>query len=112
MKNKNIDEYINIELKKFKFNTTSLGYKYLKRAIKIGIEDEILIEDLNNRLYEKMQNEFMINKRRIKWNIEKSLDNMYLNTNMKYLMRYFYIEENEKVTPKLFITTIVENYFR
>ena len=54
----------------------------------------------------------MINKKRIKWNIEKSLDNMYLNTNMKYLMSYFYIEENEKVTPKLFITTIVENYFR
>ena len=28
------------------------------------------------------------------------------------IIHFNYIEENEKVTPKLFITTIVENYFR
>ena len=112
MKNKNIDEYINIELNKFKFNKTSLGYKYLKKAIEIGIKDEMLIENLNNGLYEKMQNEFKIDKKRIKWNIEKSLDSMYINTNMKQIMSYFYISECEKITPKLFITALVENYFR
>lgn len=112
MKSKDIDKYIEKELERFKFNRTSLGYKYLKKAIKIGIKNESLIENLNKYLYESMQNEFLINKKKIKWNIEKSLDNMSLNTNMKELMSYFYIEENEKITPKLFITTIVENYYR
>ena len=57
MKKKDINDYIDTELSKFKFNRTSLGYKYLKMAIKDGIQDELLIEDLNNRLYEKMQKE-------------------------------------------------------
>lgn len=112
MNKKNIDNYIYTELNKFKFNKTSLGYKYLKVAIGYGIEDEFLIEDLNNRLYQKMQEKLNIKKKRIKWNIEKSIETMYINTNMEYVNHYFYIEENEKITPKLFITTIVENYFR
>lgn len=57
MNKKDINKYIDTELNKFKFNRTSLGYKYLKIAIKDGIQDELLIEDLNNRLYEKMQKE-------------------------------------------------------
>lgn len=110
MNKKNINDYINTELNKFKFNRTSLGYKYLKIAISNGIQDELLIEDLNNRLYKKMENELKVEKKKIKWNIEKSIEFMYINTNMEYIMNYFYIEEKEKVTPKMFITTIVENY--
>ncbi len=112
MKKKDINDYIDTELSKFKFNRTSLGYKYLKMAIKDGIQDELLIEDLNNRLYEKMQKELNVNKKRIKWNMEKNLDSMYINTDMKQIMSYFYVSECEKITPKLFITTLVENYFR
>lgn len=112
MNKKNIDDYINTELNKFKFNRTSLGYKYLKKAIKKGIQNELLIEDLTNGLYKQMEKELGINKRRIKWNIEKSIDTMFINTNMDFIIHYFYIEYNEKVTPKLFITTVVENYFK
>ena len=43
MNKKNINDYINTELNKFKFNRTSLGYKYLKIAISNGIQDELLI---------------------------------------------------------------------
>ena len=71
-----------------------------------------MIEDLNNRLYKKMENELKVEKKKIKWNIEKSIEFMYINTNMEYIMNYFYIEEKEKVTPKMFITTIVENYLK
>ncbi len=112
MNKKDINKYIDTELNKFKFNRTSLGYKYLKIAIKDGIQDELLIEDLNNRLYEKMQKELNVNKKRIKWNIEKSIETMFLNTNLYCVMSYFYLEKDEKVTSKLFITTIVENYYR
>ena len=112
MSKKNIDNYIDTELNKFKFNKTSFGYRYLKIAIKYGIQDDLLIENLINRLYEKIEKELMIDKKRIKWNIEKSIETMFINTDIKYVTNYFYIEEYEKVTPKLFITTIVENYFR
>ena len=112
MNKKNINDYINTELNKFKFNRTRLGYKYLKIAISNGIKYELLIEDLNNRLYKKMENELKVEKKKIKWNIEKSIEFMYINTNMEYIMNYFYIEEKEKVTPKMFITTIVENYLK
>ena len=112
MNRKDINNYIDTELNKFKFNKTSLGYKYLKIAIKHGIQDELLIEDLNNKLYKKMEDELMINKRRIKWNIEKSIETMFINTDINYVTHYFYIEDYERVTPKLFITTVVENYFR
>ena len=112
MSKKNIDNYIDTELNKFKFNKTSLGYRYLKIAIKYGIQDDLLIENLINRLYEKIEKELIIDKKRIKWNIEKSIETMFINTDIKYVTNYFYIEEYEKVTPKLFITTIVENYFR
>lgn len=112
MNENDINNYIDAELNKFKFNKTSLGYKYLKIAIKYGIQDELLIENLNNRLYNKIEKELMIDKKKIKWNIEKSIETMFINTDIKYITHYFYIEEKERVTPKMFITTIVENYFK
>lgn len=111
IKKNNINEYIISELKKFKFNTTSLGFKHIKYAIKIGIENEDLLKNFNNGLYLKMQNDLNIDKKKIKWNIEKSIDYMYLNTNANFLTNYFTLDTYQKVTPKLFILTIVENFF-
>ena len=111
IENNNINKYIISELKKFKFNTTSLGFKYIKYAIRIGIENEELLKNFNNGLYLKMQDELNINKKRIKWNIEKSIDYMYLNTNINFLANYFSLEFNQKITSKLFISTIVENFY-
>lgn len=76
-----------------------------------GIENEELLKNFNNGLYLKMQDELNINKKRIKWNIEKSIDYMYLNTNTNFLANYFSLEFNQKITPKLFISTIVENFY-
>ena len=76
MNKKNINDYINTELNKFKFNRTSLGYKYLKIAISNGIQDELLIEDLNNRLYKKMENELKVEKKKINGKTENLLTNV------------------------------------
>lgn len=107
----NIEKYINSELKKFKFNTTSIGFKYIKYAIKKGIENEDLLQNFTNKLYKEMEQELNISKTRIKWNIEKSIDYMYLNTNANFLNDYFSLEINQKITPKLFIQTVVDNFF-
>lgn len=63
IENNNINKYIISELKKFKFNTTCLGFKYIKYAIRIGIENEELLKNFNNGLYLKMQNELNIDKK-------------------------------------------------
>lgn len=110
IENNNINKYITSELKKFKFNTTSLGFKYIKYAIKKGIENEKLLENFNNGLYLEMQYELNIDKKKIKWNIEKSINYMYLNTNTNFLANYFSLEFNQKITPKLFILTVIENF--
>ena len=112
IENYKIDKYISSELRKFNFNTTSLGFKYIKYAIKIGIENENLLENFNNRLYIKMQNKLNINKKKIKWDIEKSINYMYLNTDANFLINYFSLNIEQKVTPKLFIITMVDNFFR
>lgn len=110
MKKNNIDKYITSELSKFKFNRTSLGYKYIKYAIKKGIENEEILQNFTNKLYSSMEQELNISKARIKWNIEKCIDFMYLNTNANFLIDYFSLEIDQKVTPKIFISTIVENF--
>ncbi len=111
IENNNINKYIISELKKFKFNTTSLGFKYIKYAIKIGIENEELLRNFNNGLYLKLQNVLNVDKKKIKWNIEKSIDYMYLNTNTNLLTDYFFLDTYKKITPKIFISTIVESFF-
>lgn len=73
MNKEDINNYINTEFNNFKFNRTSLGYKYLKIAIKNGIQDELLIEDLNNRLYKKMEDELKINKKKSNGILKKAL---------------------------------------
>ena len=93
----------------------------MRKSGKIRLNSDnkyVLIDHLNRNkqnyfvTYKKMENELKVEKKKIKWNIEKSIEFMYINTNMEYIMNYFYIEEKEKVTPKMFITTIVENYLK
>ena len=106
-----INIYITSELNKFNFNKTSLGYKYIKYAIKKEIYNEEVLENFTQKLYKEMENELNVAKSKIKWNIEKSIDFMYLTSNANILIDYFSLEINQKITPKLFIITMVENFF-
>ena len=51
-----------------------------------------------------------LEKRRVKWNIERAINQMYINTDMKLLMKYSSLDDNEKITPKLFFMTIIDKY--
>ena len=45
----------------------------------------------------------------VKWSIEKAMKSVIRYTNSKIMNSYFYVVSGEKITPKMFITTIVEN---
>lgn len=51
------------------------------------------------------------NSKIIKWSIDKLIDRMYLNTDMKKIHDYFNFKFDEKPSTKFFIYTISEKYF-
>lgn len=97
------------ELSLFNFNTSTIGYIYLVECIKLALKDSELLSDIKNNLYLKVsKNHKNSNILKVKWSIEKSIDALYENTNINILDNYFYIEMQQKLTPKLFITTVVD----
>lgn len=109
MKNNEL-EYVEKELEKFQFNRSTIGYKCVKKGLCIAIKQPGLLYNLNNDLYQRIAEELCLNKLRVKWNIERSINQMYINTNMELLMKYFSLNEDEKVTPKLFFMIIIDRY--
>ena len=104
------EQLVKQELRKFEMNTTTIGYGYIVEAIVYSLKDESLLKDMKNALYKtisKKHNDVSIIN--IKWTIEKNIKSTMRYTSFSVLKSYFHIEAKEKVTPKFFITTVVEN---
>ncbi len=102
-------EYVKEELRKFEMNITTIGYSYVVDAITFCLEDEVLLKDMKNGLYKKISaknNNVKISN--IKWIIEKSTRSMQRFTDSDVARVYFRVESGERITPKLFIGTVVE----
>lgn len=104
------EELIKEELNKFEVNTATLGYKYIVDAIELSLANENLLRDMKQRLYQSISkrhnNVSIIN---IKWTMEKSIRTIVWNTSFNIIKSYFYVESGERVTPKIFISCIVDN---
>ena len=109
IENNNIKKYIEETLNKFNFNKNSSAYKYLKDAIYLIIYEGINNFELEKDIYKKVAK---INNKKnemvIKWSIEKLMSNMYINTKYDKVKKYF--NYDTKLTTKLFIREIVENF--
>lgn len=102
--------FIKKELSNFNFNVYSKGYKYLTEAILLSIQHPNLLQNLQNSLYQEIaKNDTKITASQVKWNIEKSIKYMLLETDEKVLMKYFGKNDN-RFTAKLFIYQIATNY--
>lgn len=105
----NYEKLIKQELRKFEINVITVGYTYIIDAIAMSLSDESLLRDMKNTLYKcisiKHNNASTAN---IKWTIEKSIKSIARYTDSRVLNSYFYLETSEKLTPKLFISTVVE----
>ena len=107
---KRYDVLIRKELLKFEINSTTKGYDYIVDAIQLVLYDETLIKNLKTNLYEKIASKYEgVTASNIKWTLEKSVKSVIRYTSTKVLREYFYIEAREKLAPKLFISTIVDN---
>lgn len=103
------EKFVKEELRKFEINTTTMGYSYIVDAITFCLEDEILLKDMKNGLYKKMSaknNGVSISN--IKWTMEKSVKSIQRYTATSIIRPYFRVESGEKITPKLFIATVIE----
>ena len=104
------EQIVKEELRKFEINVTTIGYAYIVDAICACLEDETLLKDMQNSLYKSVSiKNNNINTNNIKWSIEKCIKSTKRYTSTSVTKSYFRIEAREKLTPKLFITTIVEN---
>ena len=96
------------ELSLFNFNKSAMGYIYLIECIKLAVSNGELLKDIKNNLYYEVSKQYSNNNvLKIKWSIEKCIDGLYKNTNINILNNYFYIRVHQKLTPKIFITTVV-----
>lgn len=98
------------ELSKFEINITTLGYDYIVEGIILALENQTLLKDLQNGLYETLakKNNQPCNYN-IKWAVEKCIKATIKYTNSNITKPYFHVETTEKITPKLFISMIVYN---
>lgn len=107
---KHYEKIVKEELRKFEMNVTTVGYAYIVDAIALSLEDETLLKDMKNTLYKSISiKNNNVNTANIKWAIEKCVKSTKRYTSSNIIKTYFHAEAREKITPKLFITTIVEN---
>lgn len=104
------EKIIKEELHKFEINITTLGYGYIVDGIAFALENETLLKDMKNGLYKSISiKNGNITPTNIKWAIEKCIKSTIRYTSTSVIKSYFHVEAREKVTPKLFINTVVEN---
>lgn len=103
------EKMVKKELHTFDLNPATKGYAYIVEAITLSLDDETLLSDMSKGVYKMVaiQNDISVNN--VKWAIEKTLKSIIRYTSSNIIEKYFYVVEGEKVTPKTFISTIVEN---
>ncbi len=106
----NYEQLVRKELKKFEVNPITIGYRYILESIVYALEDEELTKNMRDGLYKKVsQNHNNVTEYNIKWTIEKSVESIRRYTSEELMSTYFNLKRREKLSPKLFITTIVYN---
>lgn len=104
------EKIVKEELRKFEMNITTIGYTYIVDAIASCLENESLLKDMQNGLYKNVSiKNDNVNTNNIKWAIEKCVKSTKRYTSTSVTKAYFRVEAREKLTPKLFIATVVEN---
>ena len=93
-------------LDQFDFNCNSIGYSYLVESIMICLNLPSCTENLEKNVYPLIAKKYGItNYKKIKWNIEKTINSMVRYTSQNILKKYF--RDESKPSVKIFIKTIV-----
>ncbi len=103
------EKQVKQELHKFEMNIITKGYAYIVEAITLSLENETLLTDMTHGLYKIIAARHGVTVDNIKWSIEKAMKSVIRYTNSNIMNSYFYVVSGEKITPKMFISTVVEN---
>lgn len=87
----------------------SKGTNYIIDAILMAYNNTELLSNISY-LYEKISIQYNENINKIQRSIRSSIDNMNSHISKEHLRSFFYIYNNDVITPKYFFITIVD-YF-
>ena len=98
-----LEELIIIELKNFNFKRNSLAYEYLIEAIKLVVENNMVIRDFQKYVYAPVGRKYFTKPENVLWCINKLITLMYFNTNTGVIETYFNTYMDNRPSAKAFI---------
>ena len=98
-----LEELIIIELKNFNFKRNSLAYEYLIEAIKLVVENTMVIRDFKKYVYTPVGRKYFTRPENVLWCINKLITLMYFNTDTNVIESYFNTYLNNRPSTKAFI---------
>ena len=104
-----ISELVHKELKCFNLKTSTIGYTYLSDSIKLALHNRDLLHDTKNLLFKEVGVIYNKSSKQIKWGVEKCIESIYKTTDLQTINTYFYLNDKEKITPKVFISHVVNS---
>ena len=88
--------------------TEMRGYKYLKTAIMLCLENEAYIHSTTTVLYPMIANQYETTPAAVERNIRRAIEHVCRNTSRKVLKEYFGSVQCDKLTNRRFIAGLVE----
>lgn len=98
-----VEEKIIIELSYFKFKRNSIAFEYLIEAIKLVVENRLVIKNFNDYVYAPIAEKYNTQSKNVLWCLNKLISLMYFNTDENIIKEYFMMD---KPTTKAFIIEI------
>ncbi len=98
-----LEEEIIFELKNFNFKRNSLAYEYLIEAIKLVVENTMVIRDFKKYVYSPVARKYFTRPKNVCWCINKLITLMYFNTDTTIVETYFNTYKDNKPSSKAFI---------
>ena len=88
--------------------TEMRGYRYLKTAIMLCLENEEYIHSTTTMLYPEIANQYATTSAAVERNIRRAIEHVCRNTSRKVLKEYFGNVQGDKLTNRRFIAGLVE----
>lgn len=108
---RDILQRITKEIQMIGLPSSSMGYKYVRYAIKLVVEDENMLENVMTRLYPMVAKKFDTNTACVERNIRHSIESAWIHGSMNYIDKVFGYSidaDKGKPTNRAFIATIAD----
>ena len=88
--------------------TEMRGYKYIKAAVMLCLQNGEYIHSTTTMLYPEIANQYATTPAAVERNIRRAIEHVCRNTSRKVLREYFGNVQGDKLTNRRFIAGLVE----